>query len=135
MFQGLYTSMNYEPIADYGAHSILNIGGSLTSYIQTGNPYDKHYYHVPYANNLQNDVFHKSDNNRTKTIKVLGVIGLTLAAGIALFLGIKKADIPHRVTSLFDKVKTKAKPISGFFDKAQETLTKSFNKLKSKIKH
>ena len=48
-----------ESIADLGGRRILNMGGSLMGYIQTGNPYHKEYYKE------NRDSFKKVTENKT----------------------------------------------------------------------
>ena len=38
------SSLNIEPIADYGARKTIGMSGSLLGYINTGNAFDKNYY-------------------------------------------------------------------------------------------
>ncbi len=89
MFEGVYSSMYSEPIADMGARKALGMNGSLSGYIHTGNPYNKHYYRKTTAR----DTFvGKKSKKKFDKLITAGVAGVLALAG--LFLLYKKGKLP-----------------------------------------
>ncbi|MBR2069610.1 MAG: hypothetical protein IJ877_07625 [Candidatus Gastranaerophilales bacterium] len=80
MFEGVYSSIATQPVADFGAQRTLNMGGSVIGYIQTGNQYDKRYYKP----RLKNDTFqNKKSKNRFDKIITISALALASAAVVA----------------------------------------------------
>ena len=92
-----------QSIADFGAQRVLGTPGSITGYINTGNPYDKGYY----KKDLPVDKFEKKSsakNTKKKKILLTGAV-LALGAGAALLLGKKVKGGLEKLSGLKDKVK------------------------------
>ena len=95
------SAINSQSIADFGAQRILGTSGSLTGYINTGNPYDPQYY----KKNLPNDKFEKKSSNKTKG-KAFAIGASILALGTAAIAILKKKGTNFKgFSSLGDKVK------------------------------
>lgn len=77
MFQNISAPLQYESISDYGARRVLGMGGSLMGYIQTGNAYDKRYYHKAPCRDAFNRCNTKKKINKivTALIACAGIVG------------------------------------------------------------
>ena len=125
-----------ESIADYGAKRVLGMGGSLTGYIQTGNAYDKRYYHKRPCN----DTFQKK-NSKKRFGKILTAIaaGAAIIGGAFLFLKSKgKIKLPQisalngKISALFKNNIQKTGKTGDFLEKTFDEAYKHIEKIRNK---
>lgn len=96
----------YEPLADYGCKRVLGMGGSITGYINTGNPYHPKYYQRV----QKNDEFMAQTKKETKKqnkLSVLALVGSLALIGGIFALGKKggKGKVSETLKTGFSKIK------------------------------
>ena len=140
MFGGVYSSMSHQPVADIGAQRTLGMGGSLVGYIQTGNAYDKHYYH-----GLKQDTFVKKKSKKRFDKAIAVGAGILAAAAVVLGLahkGVIKSEFLSKAgNAVFGIFKKKPAVSADTVEKASETVAeagetakKGLSKILSKLK-
>ena len=91
MFEGVYSNMNNESIADYGARRTLGISGSLTGYINTGNSYDSRFYNK--ASGRDSFISRKKSKNKLMRIIAPSIALAASIAGIFALIKTKKFNL------------------------------------------
>ncbi len=128
----MINNKNIESIADMGGHRILGMGGSLMSYIETGNAYSK-----DYRPNDTPDAFIKNEQRTTKkkenNLKALTLAGMLAASSLAVFNIFKKKKYSIKNINLNSiKEKVKAFNINEFCKNGIEKLKALISKIKIK---
>jgi len=110
MLKNINVNSNHS-IADYGAQKVLNMGGSLLGYINTGNPYDSRYFN---KKEQKSDIFEKKTDKKTnKTPLIVGMIAGIKAAFLGILLYTKKIKLPKltAITSGLKAIPSKIKTL------------------------
>ena len=97
MFGNISAPLQYESTSDYGAKRILGMGGSLMGYIQTGNAYNRRYYHkTPSC-----DTFNKRNSKKRfdKIITAL-VAGVGIIGSVLLFAKGKGKNLADKISKI-----------------------------------
>jgi len=101
----MFKTCSYEPISDIGGKRILNMGGSLLGYINTGNPYHKDYF-CPENNSLKKSEPPKKKSHKKAFIGFLAGVA-ALGAGIFLFKKGKFKGALSKLKSFYENIKNK----------------------------
>ena len=132
MFEGFYTSMEYEPFADSRLRHPASQSKAIYNYVKTGNVYGANY--SKYKNQIRKDTFVKNQSNNKKTSKILGKVAILAGLLGAGFLAGKYGKVPDAIKSLPDKIKINPDSIKGFFSKCGDFAKEIVDKAKTRIR-
>lgn len=113
-------------ISDFGARQVLGIGGSINSFIHTGNPYGNY--------QLPSDSYDSSKTPKEKIHSFADIVAYSMAFGVALFALIKsRKNISASLKNISSKLKNKIKKPD--LTQVSNSIKNNFKNLSNSIKN